>query len=261
MIDFFGHTIDLIEQARKNFRPRSTDDEAVLAEQPDYVWDPEWSYELFIKIPTDISSQAVSTISINKDYVRLYPLTADATSLNYNSFFPERTANNSLNSKYIKNDNLNGTRNLTHQNIQTPSRSVNEEIVETITTTEAQRSISPIQPSFITSKLKNPSLQQTVIQSTVKPSVAQKYSQMDYYTFLPVTKPSYKQHRNNFAEHNWNYVNGPRTTKAKTNTQILAQSQNVPQPILNSVSFHDRPRSSQEQNGNYPFFNSVKKYK
>ena len=153
MIDFFGHTIDLIEQARKNFRPRSTDDEAVLAEQPDYVWDPEWSYELFIKIPTDISSQAVSTISINKDYVRLYPLTADATSLNYNSFFPERTANNSLNSKYIKNDNLNGTRNLTHQNIQTPSRSVNEEIVETITT-EAQRSISPIQPSFITSKLK-----------------------------------------------------------------------------------------------------------
>ena len=50
-------------------------------------------------------------------------------------------------------------------------------------------------------------LQQAVIQSTVKPSVVQKTSQMDYQTFRPVTKPSYKQHRNNFAEHNYNYVN------------------------------------------------------
>ena len=94
-------------------------------------------------IPTDISSQAISTISINKDYVRVYPLTVDATPLNYKSFFPERTGNNSLNSTFINHDNLNGTRNLTQQDIQTTSHFVSEEIVETITTTEAQ-SISPI---------------------------------------------------------------------------------------------------------------------
>ena len=81
---------------------------------------------------------------------------------------------------------------------------------------------------------------------------------MDYQTFRPVTKPSYKQHRNNFAEHNYNYVNRPKTTKTKTNTQIFTQNQNVPQPILNSVNFHDQPRSSQEQHRNYPFFQQRK---
>ena len=60
---------------------------------------------------------------------------------------------------------------------------------------------------------------------------------MDYQTFRPVKKPSYKHHSNNFAEHNYIYVNGPKTTKTKTNTQIYAQSQNVPQPTLNSVNF------------------------
>ena len=72
-------------------------------------------------IPTDISSHAISTISINKDYVRLYPHTVDATPLNYNSFIPERTGNNSLNSTFINDNNLNGTKNLTQQAIQTPS--------------------------------------------------------------------------------------------------------------------------------------------
>ena len=66
MIDYFGRNIDLIEEAVKNFRPQSTVDETVLAEQSDYVWGPEWSYELFIKIPTNKSSQATSTISIKK---------------------------------------------------------------------------------------------------------------------------------------------------------------------------------------------------
>ena len=42
----------------------------------------------------------------------IYPLIGDATLLNYNSFFRERTGNNSLNSTFIINDNLNGTRNL-----------------------------------------------------------------------------------------------------------------------------------------------------
>ena len=162
---------------------------------------------------------------------------------------------------------MNGTRNLTQQNVQNPSHFVNGEMVETRTTTVAQRIISPIQPNFTTPKLKNPSLQQTIIQSTAKPSVAQKYSHIDYQTFLPVTKPTHKQqtlHRNNFAEHNHNYVNGPKTTKAETNTQIFAQSQNIAQPTSNTVHFYDQPRSSQEQNGNYPFFqqnkNNTKNY-
>ena len=194
----------------------------------------------------------------------MYPLTVDATRLNYNSILPERTGNYSINSTFINHDNLNGTRNLTKQDVKTPSHFVNEESVETITTTEAQRSISPIQPIFTTPKLKYPTLQQTIIQSTVKPSVAQKYSLMDYQTFRPVTKPSYKQHKNDFAEHNYNYVNGPKTTKTKTSTQMFTQSQNIPQPILTSVNFQDQPRSSQEQDGNYPFVqqrkNNANKY-
>ena len=41
IIDYFSHNVDLNAQARKNFRPQNTDDETVLAEQSDYVWDPE----------------------------------------------------------------------------------------------------------------------------------------------------------------------------------------------------------------------------
>ena len=51
------------------------------------------------------------------DYVRVNPLTIDAPSLNFNSFFPERAGNNSLNSTFINQDNLNGKRNLTQQDI------------------------------------------------------------------------------------------------------------------------------------------------
>ena len=98
----------------------------MLAEQSNYVWDPKWSHESFINIPTDITSQAINTISIHKDYVRLYLLTVDATPLNYNSFFPERTGNKSLNSTFKNHDNLNGKRNFTQQDIQTPSHFVNK---------------------------------------------------------------------------------------------------------------------------------------
>ena len=150
IIDYFVHNIDLIALARKNFRPQNTDDETILAEQTDNVWDPEWSQESFIYIPKDISSQAIGTISIHKDYVKVYQLTIDATPLNYNSFFPERARKFSLNSTFIDQDNLNGKRNLTQQDAQTTSHFVNEEIVETITTTEAQQSISTIQPNFTT---------------------------------------------------------------------------------------------------------------
>ena len=66
-IGYFIQKIDLIEQARKNFRPQSTNDDTVIAEQSDYVWNPEWSHPAFLNFPADISSQAISTISFHKD--------------------------------------------------------------------------------------------------------------------------------------------------------------------------------------------------
>ena len=88
------------------------------------------------------SSQAISTKTIHKDYVKVIPLTIDATPLNYNSFLPDRRQNYCLNSTLVQQENLNGTRNLTQQDIQTPSHFINKEIVETIVTT-TQQSISP----------------------------------------------------------------------------------------------------------------------
>ena len=111
-IDYFTHNIDLIEQARKTFRPQSTKDHIVIAEQSDYIWDPEWSHRAFLNFPADISSQAISTISFHKDSVKITPLSIDATLSNYNTFLPD-TRNNSLNSTVIHNENLNATRNLT----------------------------------------------------------------------------------------------------------------------------------------------------
>ena len=158
IIDYFTHNIDLISQARKNFRPQNSNDDTAITEQSDYVW---------------TTSQAISTISYTRDYVRVVPLTIDATPLNYNTFLPD-TRNNSLNSTVIHNENLNGTRNLTQQDIQTPSHFINEEIVQTTTTT--QQSISPIRPNLTTPRITNTSLAQVTLQSTVKPSVAPKQS-------------------------------------------------------------------------------------
>ena len=48
---------------------------------------------------------------------------------------------------------------------------------------------------------------------------------MDYETFRPMAKPTQEQRtftRNDFAEHNYNYVNRPQTAKPpRTNTQKL----------------------------------------
>ena len=123
-----------------------------------------------------ISSQAISTIlTIDKEYIKICPLTTDATPLNYNSFLPDRIGTNSLNSTLIQQENLNGTRNLTQQDIQTPSRFANEEVVTTITTT-TQQSISPIHPNLTTPRPENPTLPQVTLQSTVKSTVVPKYS-------------------------------------------------------------------------------------
>ena len=74
---------------------------------------------------------------------------------------------------------MNGTRNLTQQDIQTPSHFINEEVVETIVTA-TQQSISPMHPNLTLTKPKNQTLPQVTLQSTVKPLVAPKDSHMDY---------------------------------------------------------------------------------
>ena len=153
IIDYFTHNLDLISQARKNFRPQNTNDDTVLSEQSDYVWDPDWSHPAFLNISQDISSQAISTISFHSDYVRVIPLTIDATPLNYKTFLPD-TRNNSLNSTVIHNENLNGTKNLTQQEIQTPSHFINEEIVQTTATTAQKKYFTNTPQSDNTKKYK-----------------------------------------------------------------------------------------------------------
>ena len=213
-IDYFTHNIDLIEQARKTFRPQSTNDGTVIAEQSDYVWDPDWSHPAFLNFPANISSQAISTISFHQDYVKIIPLTIDATPLNYNTFLTD-TQKNSLNSTIIHHENLNGTRNLTQQDIQTTSHFINEEIIQaTVTTT--QQSSSTIRLNLTTPKNKNTTLPQVTLQSIVEPSVAPKYSHMDYQTYRPMTKLSKTRKtftNNSFAEHNYNYVNQSKTNQ------------------------------------------------
>ena len=161
---------------------------------------------------------------------------------------------------------MNGTRILTQQDIQTPSHFINEEIVETIVTT-TQQSISPIHPNLTTPKPKNPTLRQVTLQSTVKPSVAPKYSHMDHQIFRPMTKPTQKQRtftRNNFAEHNYKYVNKSQTSKPpRTNPQnlLFSQRQIFQQPTSNSVNFNDNPLNSKDPSENYPFFQQNKNNK
>ena len=84
-----------------------------MANEIDYVWEPEWSHPLINNIPTDKLSQANTTVSIIRDYIRITPLTIDATPLNYNSLFTDRTRKNSLYSAFInKQQNLNGKKTL-----------------------------------------------------------------------------------------------------------------------------------------------------
>ena len=59
----------------------------------------------FINIPTAISSQATTTIAIKRDYVRITPLTIDATPINNNSIFTDREENISSKSLFINQEN------------------------------------------------------------------------------------------------------------------------------------------------------------
>ena len=147
----------------------------------------DWSHSSFINITTEISSAATAIISVNIESVKITPLNFDATPLNYNAMLTDRTGNNSLNSTFISTqDNLNGTRSLTQQDIRTLSRFVTEELVKTKPTT-TQQSTSPIWPTITTPQNKNTSVPQTTIQSTVKPSVTPKYSQINYQTIRSPT--------------------------------------------------------------------------
>ena len=154
---------------------------------------------------------------------------------------------------------MNGSRHLTQQDIQTPSHFVNEEVVETIVTT-TQQSISPIHPNLTTPKPKNQTLPQVTLQSTVKYSVAPKYSHMDYQTYRPMTKPTHRQRtftRSNFAEHYYNYVDPSKTThppRIHKQSHLFSDKSNFPMKSTNSVNFHDYPQSSQDHSENYPFF-------
>ena len=163
---------------------------------------------LFVNKTTDISTQAIITLIINKDYVRITPFISDATPLNYNTMFTDRLGNNSLNSTFNNTqENSNGTRNLTQQDIQTPSHLINEEIVETMPTT-TQQSIFPIHLTLTTPKKnKNTAFPQTTLQSTLKPSIIPKNSQMDYQKLKSVTLSRQlikqkKSNRNSFSGHN-----------------------------------------------------------
>ena len=262
--DYFTHNSDLISQARKNFRPRNPNDDTAITEQSDYVWDPEWSHPTFINIPQSISSQAKSTISYHRDYVKVVPITIDATRLNYNTFLPD-TQNNSLNSTVIHNENLNGTRNLTQQDIQTPSHFINEEIVQTTTIT--QQSISPIHPNLTKPRNTNTSLAQVTLQSTVKPSVAPKYSHMDYQTYRPMTVPSKPRKtftRNTFVEHNYNYAHSSKTNyppRKTNNNHVCAHYWDNPMTTTNSVNFRTNSHPPQDDSENYPFFQQNKNKK
>ena len=79
-----------------------------------------------------------------------------------------------------------------------------------------------------------------------------------------MTKPTQKQRlftRNNFAEHNYNYVNRSQTTKpsfANTQNPFFPQRQKFQQPSSNSENFNDYPKTSQHQSENYPFFQQKK---
>ena len=83
--------------------------------------------------------QQIATISVKKNFLRVTPLKTDTAPLVYNTMFIDRSTNDSIYSTFINTPTtLKGTRNLTHQDIQTPSHFVNKGIVETLHTTTQQ---------------------------------------------------------------------------------------------------------------------------
>ena len=90
-----------------------------------------------------------------------------------------------------------------------------------------------------------------------KPTIEPRYPHVNYQPFRATMKPIQKHRtfiRNNFAEHNYNYVNRPQTSKSfRPNTQnpLFLQKQNFRQPTTTTINFHVYPRISQDQSENY----------
>ena len=106
---------------------------------------------------------------------------------------------------------------------------------------------------------------QVTLQSTVKPSVAPKYSQMDYQTYRPMTTPSNPRRtftRNTFAEHNYNYAHSSNYPPRKTNdNHVSSHYWDNPMTTTNSVNFRSNSHPPQDRSENYPFFQQNKNKK
>ena len=122
-------------------------------------------------------------------YLKVTPITIDTAPLNHNACSNERTTNLSLIRTFIKTkETLEVTRNFTQQDIQVPSKLINEEIVETLLIT-TQQSIFPFHPTLLPPHYKNKTpCRPTKLQSTVKPSIVPNCSHMDYQSNRPITK-------------------------------------------------------------------------
>ena len=77
--DYLQHNLELIAKARKKI-PTQKDKETILTDETDFSWDLE-RYHNFFNIPNVISSAAIETISVDKDYVRVTPVTTYTTPL------------------------------------------------------------------------------------------------------------------------------------------------------------------------------------
>ena len=136
---------------------------------------------------TDISSTGITTISTHDDYVRIIPLTIDATPLNYKAMFTDRTGNNSLNSTFNNTQKMLNRTKIFHNKIFNSYHNTltKNKIVETMPT-NTQQSISPIHPTLTTPQNKNTAFLQITLQSTEKTSVTPNFS-MAYQPFRPAT--------------------------------------------------------------------------
>ena len=91
------------------------------------------------------------------------PLATDTIPLSYNILFKDRTSDKELNSTFIKTqETLTGTRNMTHQNIQTLSHFIDKNSIKILKT--KQQSIFPNHTSLTTPhNKKTPSTNSTTI--------------------------------------------------------------------------------------------------
>ena len=123
--------------------------------------------------------------------------------------------------------------------------------------------MSPIHPNLATTKNRNTTLPQVTLQSTAKPSVAPKYSHMDYQTYRPMTKPSRPQKmftRSNFAEHSYNYKHSSKTNPPprKNNNHVCSHYSNLPNTSTNSVNFQNISHSPQDYSEITHFSNKIR---